>query len=206
MPGREQVSGRQQVIAETIDLIRAELQDEVSVATLEAAKTHLVALAQRSDLFDPQTFPLPSQSPGDGPEDFTYLVHVDDDGCNALYVCTSWPGAVFGPHDHGGSWAVIAAVTGQEVHRFYDPEGPVVDGMPTQLGEVCCQPGTAVSMLPDGAHAIEAVGDQPLVHLHLYGLAFQEQGDRWRFDPSTGASGHYPLEDLSWVDDHRALL
>lgn len=70
-------------------------------------------------------------------------------------------------------------------------------------GELDVRPGMAVSMLPDGIHSIHALSDQPLLHLHLYGWGFPQQGEREEFDLETGKVYRFHLEDMGFIEDAR---
>ena len=183
---------RSNAIAATMSDIAKTMDNDVSEVSLAKAREQLMALAARPDLFDEASFPLPTDT-----TDRTFLVHQTD-GKLALYVCTSKPGLEYTAHDHGGSWAVIAAVSGAETHRFYS----VVCGVPEVIDQVVCEPGTAVSMLPDGIHSIHA-GNEPLLHLHLYGLAFENQTERREFDLETGEERRFHLENFTFIEDRR---
>lgn len=185
-------SERTKAVDITMRLIRQTMEAGVNNETLAAVEAQLASLAAHADLFDEESFPQPTET-----TDRTFLIH-DTDGEFALYLCTSKPGLEYTAHDHGGSWAVIAAVSGPETHRFYE----VQDGLPHIIGETECKPGTPVSMLPDGIHSIHA-GDQPLVHLHLYGLAFERQTERREFDAETGSERRFELDNFSFVEDCR---
>ena len=87
------------------------------------------------------------------------------------------------PHDHGGSWAIVVAVAGDAVHRVYRKprESRIVDSpVIEQAGEIVVKPGNGISLMPDGIHSIDAIAEQPLLHLHLYGLAFEQDRDQQR--------------------------
>ncbi len=166
------------------------------VGDLSEAERLLESLSARSELFSVADFPLPSGAETDR----TFLLHENADGTSALYMCTSVPGMEYRPHDHGGSWAVIAAVAGAEKHRFYSARPGEA---PVQTGEKICKPGQPVSMRAEDIHSIHAAGDVPLMHLHLYGMAFHKQSERREFDPATGAERRFELDDFGFVEDHR---
>lgn len=188
---------RTEAIEHTINQIRAVLDDGVSVERLNQAKALLMALCERTELFARADFPIPA-----GQIDRTCLVHEDANGDYALYVNSSLPGQSSPPHDHGGAWAIIAAVEGEETHRLYrcDPELPE---RVEQVAELTVTPGVAVSMLPDGIHAIEARGTTPLLHLHLYGRSFANQSERRQFDLEAGTVRRFVLTDVGFVADAR---
>ncbi|MEM7226616.1 MAG: cysteine dioxygenase [Pseudomonadota bacterium] len=183
-------------VRETVEQIKELFRDGVSVPLLNEAKSLLVALCAKKELFPRDDFPLPDGEPVYR----TFLIHQDEDGGNALYVNSSLPGQTSCPHDHGGSWAIIAAVAGEEAHRFYVADD---DGALHQVGERVVKPGTAVSMMPDGIHAIEMTKEEPLLHLHLYGLGFHLQKDRRQFDLETGTVSRFAIEYVGLIEDAR---
>jgi predicted metal-dependent enzyme (double-stranded beta helix superfamily) len=163
---------RRALIAATLSNIRPMLAQSATLSALNQAKIELMRLCEHKELFTYDEFPLAD----DGSFDKTYRIHEDVDGGFALYVNAGLPGQSFRPHDHGGSWAIVAAVRGAERHRLYqrsdaDPASASASLL-NEVGQVDIQTGTAVSMLADGIHSIEALGDKPLLHLHLYGVSF----------------------------------
>lgn len=195
---------RDQAIRQTINQIRPALAEGISVETLEIAKTRLMLLCARADLFPRSDFPLPA---GDASER-TFLVHEDEDGRFALYVNSGTKGQTYRPHDHGGAWAIVAAISGEERHRLYVREahedGDVEGTARLSLrAEIDVRPGAAVSMLPEGIHSIHALGEEPLLHLHLYGKRFSDQGTRTEYDPDTGQMHSFKLEDTFFIEDAR---
>ena len=192
---------RQQAIDDMLATVRPALDGGASIAGLEIAKTALMALCEREELFTLDDFPGPV---GDQTER-TYLVHEDSDGRYALYVNSGGPNQSASPHDHGGSWAIVAAVFGEEAHRLYvDDAGAEPDAPPAirQVAEILVKPGQAVSMLPDGIHSIHGAS-QNLMHLHLYGLRFESQSERKAYDLAKGTVRRFVLEDVGFVEDAR---
>lgn len=188
---------RRQAVAETADRIAALIGDAPSIARLEQAKPLLKALAARKELFPECDFPLPE---GDI-TDRTYLIYDNADGA-ALYAIAAVPGMTYRPHDHGGSWAMIAAVQGQERHELYQVD-PAAPASPILMDTLTCEPGTAVSMLPEGIHAIEGVGTEPLLHLHFYGKRFEDQGARTEYDLENGKTDVFRMEAFGFIEDKR---
>ncbi len=189
---------RDDAIAQMVATAKAALEAGPTPAALERAKSALMALCGRKELFPLAEFPLPPE----GEIDNNYLIYEEADGGYALYVNSSRPGQLSRPHDHGGTWAIVAAIEGEELHRLY--RSPVSDtAMPQEAATLTVRPGTAVSLTPAGIHSIHAVSDQPLLHLHLYGKGFAWQGERREFDLETGTVHRFCLKDLSWVIDLR---
>lgn len=171
--------------------------DQPTVDRLEEAKPYLMELANRQDLFPAEDFPLPT---GDA-TDRTYLIWDNEQGA-ALYAVTGITGMHYRPHDHGGSWAMIAAVAGQEQHRFYE-EDPTTPGKLIDKGGLICEPGTAVSLTPAGIHAIASVGETPLLHLHFYGTRFEDQAERTEYDLEAGTTDIFRMEAFGFIEDMR---
>ena len=188
---------RREAVKETSEKVLSIIGTAPSVERMEQAKPHLKALAARRDLFPTDDFPLPEGEVTDR----TYLIYDNEDGA-ALYAITAVPGMTYRPHDHGGSWAMIAAVQGQEKHYLYrtDPADPA---KPVLKDTITCEPGTAVSLLPEGIHAIEGVGTEPLFHLHFYGTRFEDQGDRTEYDLEAGKTDVFRIEAFGFIEDKR---
>lgn len=150
---------RRALIAATLSSIRPMLAQGATLSALNQVKIELMRLCEHKELFTYDEFPLAD----DGSFDKTYRIHEDMDGGFALYVNAGLPGQSFHPHDHGGSWAIVAAVRGAERHRLYQrgEAGPASANasLITEVGQVDVQTGTAVSMLADGIHSIQALGE-----------------------------------------------
>lgn len=193
--------------AERIDAIRETLSEmaaildapgPIDVARMEKAKKPFLALCARDDLFRFEDFPL---DPDGGPER-TYLIHTEAGDTYALYVNAGRPGQSFRPHDHGGAWAYVGAVTGEETHRLFTRTG--ASGAPIRHdATITVRPGTAVSLLPDGIHAIAAEGTEPLLHLHLYARTFETIGLRSEFDEETGDVYTFEKAEVGEIVDLR---
>ena len=189
---------REAAILDCIANIKEVFQEGVTVPALEEAKKHLMALCEERALFPRSDFPVPDEVEIER----TSLIYQDNDGSYALYVNSSRPGQTSRPHDHGGSWAIVAAIEGEETHRLYRHDGADIGGL-HQVTELVVRPGTAVSLLPDGIHAIDAESSEPLLHLHLYGQGFAQQGERREFERETGKVHRFRLEDLGFIEDAR---
>lgn len=188
---------RTHAIAKTIADIKLVLDQGPSVERLDRAKERLMRLCEARHLFPRADFPVP-----EGEISRTYLVHQDADGSYALYVNSSLPGQSSQPHDHGGAWAIVAAVEGEETHRLYATDAQAPERV-QQIGALTVKPGTAVSLRPDGIHAIEAHGTTPLLHLHLYATAFERQAARRQFDLEAGTVHRFVLDDIGSIEDAR---
>ncbi len=192
---------RTEAIKDSISQIEEILNDRIDVSGLETAKQVLMTLCEKSDLFPRDDFPIP----GEGLTERTFLVYENEDGGYALYVNSGASGQSSPPHNHGGSWAIVAAISGEETHKLYVEEPSDENAETTsiqQVAELTVKPGTAVSMMPEGIHSIHA-GDDPLLHLHLYGRNFQSQSERKEFNLETGAVRRFVLEDVGFIEDAR---
>jgi predicted metal-dependent enzyme (double-stranded beta helix superfamily) len=192
---------RTEAIENAITQIEAILDEAIDVPGLEAAKQILMGLCEKSELFPRDEFPIPDN----GLTERTFLVHENKDGGYALYVNSGIPGQSSPAHNHGGSWAMVAAISGEETHRLYveEAENTKLDTAKIrQVTELTVKPGTAVSMMPEGIHSIHA-GDNPLLHLHLYGKSFQSQSERQEFNLETGEVRSFVLEDVGFIEDAR---
>lgn len=195
---------RRKAVSAAMDDIKTILAAGTSVENLTRAKQPLIDLAKRQDLFNHDVFPLPE----DNSMENSYLIHEyskEDGGGYALYINSGAPHQYYAPHDHGKAWAIIAGVQGRERHQLYirrqkdDPgEGPIV-----HMGEFVVEPGSAVTMMPDGIHEVDIPDDQPLLHLHLYALNFEEQGERWKYDVKAGTEEPFFLNELGGIFDAR---
>lgn len=185
---------RAAAVKHTIESIKAVI-DEAGAERdqLVEIERALLELADHADLFGRAAFPAPSET-----DDRNFLVSQEDDGTLALYVSTSKPGVVYRPHDHGATWAAVAAVSGAQHHAFYS----TASGSLERIGGAVCEPGTPVSVPTGGIHSIHG-GPEPLVHLHLYGVGFEHQHLRREFDPDTFAERRFRLDDLSFIEDRR---
>lgn len=186
---------RRAEISKTLTRISAATFPRVSREGLAVAKGEMLALAARADLFDARDFPVPES----GRVDRTFLVGHDPTSGLALYVNSSLPGQTSRPHDHGGAFAIVAAVQGSERHHLYE----IQDGRLTQVSEIVVEPGNPVVMAPEDIHSIRADSNEPLLHLHLYGRRFEEQGERREFDPDTGVVRTYRMTDYGDILDRR---
>ena len=185
------MTNRFAAVEDTIAQVRAaEAHHGVSPAALAEIKRALIDLARRDDLFPPEEFTIP-----DGAPSRLYRLAEDADHRFALYAAANRPGRSAPPHNHT-TWAAIAGVRGQEHNVFYQriDNGEVPgEGRLRETGALTVVPGNAVSFLPDDFHTIELVGDEPGLHLHLYGLSLERLQARVTFEsPAGGAYKVYP--------------
>ncbi len=142
--------------------------DGTGDAALEKIRNLLVALADKGELL----FPLSDFAMPDAQGRNHVLALEDGDGMG-LYLTIALPGKEAAPHDHG-IWCVNAAISGQELHRFYRrtddgrrPDYATVE----EIGAVTVAPGHGMAMADHAIHATEVVGDAPAIGLALYGYA-----------------------------------
>ena len=185
------MTNRFTAVEETIAQVRAaEARHGVGQAALAEIKGALIDLARRDDLFPPDEFIIP-----DGDPSRLYRLAEDPDHRFALYAAANRPGRSAPPHNHT-TWAAIAGVRGQEHNVFYQrvDNGEVPgEGKLRETGALTVVSGNAVSFLPDDFHTIELVGDEPGLHLHLYGLSLERLPARVTFDgPAGGPYRAYP--------------
>lgn len=181
--------------------IRSIMDGGSSIENLEEGKERLIKLAARKDLFNFDAFPLPE----DDAMECSYLIHEFDDGGYSLYVNSGAPHQYYAPHDHGDAWAIIAGVIGRERHQLYlrKDKGEPNNGQLIKKGEVVVAFGEAVTMQPDGIHEVNAMDNQPLLHLHLYAKNFVLQGERWKYDYEKGEAEPFYLDELGSITDSR---
>ncbi|MBL8700966.1 MAG: sulfurtransferase [Alphaproteobacteria bacterium] len=174
-------------VAETVARVRA-IERELGVTrpAIERIMAEVTALASRTELFPPESFPVPAGKHGE-----VYRLSEDGDCRFALYASAGVPGKAQPPHNHT-TWAVISGVYGDEHNVFYertDNRGTPGQGTIRQTGERTVRKGNAVGFLPDDFHTIEVTGDQPALHLHMYGLSLEELPGRIAFQ-NTGGGGY----------------
>jgi predicted metal-dependent enzyme (double-stranded beta helix superfamily) len=184
---------RQAAVARAVDSIRRIAPDPaVTPQALEAIKAVLSDLAQRKDLFNFEAFPLPDK--GTGTENCLYRISEDSDHRYALYVNVSHTGKNSPPHNHT-TWAVVVGVRGEELNRLYErtDDGRVPGkGTVRQSSEYEVAPGMGICFMPEDIHSIHVVKPEPIVHLHMYGLALDQLHGRLGFDMEKGTYTVYP--------------
>ena len=187
---------RRQAVRTFVKSAKSALARGVTIDSLNQVKQSLLELCTQKHLFPRAEFPVPAPPQTER----TFLIHLDTDESHALYVNSGARGQNYRPHDHGESWAIVAAVSGRELHRLYQVEE---DDQLHQTGSLTVEPGTAVSMLPGGIHSIHAESDEPLLHLHFYGLSMQRQSIRTEYDTKTGRAERCVAAGLDQIEDMR---
>lgn len=197
---------RQQVrsaLADIRDLLAAAPLTRELLARVAA---RLEQLAQQRALFPAAEFAPPAAGQGVGASTRYRLNPDDGEGAPALYLNSINPGKTTLPHNHT-TWAVIVALSGQELNRVYrrsdDGSQP---GRATleQVREVVVQPGQPVSFLPDDIHSIHVTGDEPTLHFHLYGQPLETLSGRIGIDLATGEIVNYNATQMKPGQEQRA--
>ena len=198
MPNIDQ---RRIAVIDAVSQIRSILDAGINVENLNSAKAALISLAARTDLFSFDAFPLPE----DDAMECSYLIHEFDDGSYSLYVNSGAAHQYYAPHDHGNAWAIIAGVRGSERHQLYlkNDRKSSGDDLLQQKGVVVVSAGSAVTMPPEGIHEVNAMYDEPLLHLHLYAKNFVLQGERWKYDLQHNLVEPFHLSELGSIKDAR---
>jgi predicted metal-dependent enzyme (double-stranded beta helix superfamily) len=165
-------------------------RDGVTRDSLTRIEAELMGLAAQEPLFPFADFapPPPGEKSGN-----RYLLHSEPDGSFALYMNALNPGNDTKPHDHT-TWAVVVAVSGQELNRRYErTDDGSVEGRATlrETGQVMVEPGRGITLMPEDIHSIHTGGSEPTRHLHLYGLALERLDGRLGFDPEAGTVTRY---------------
>ncbi len=187
----EIATARAEAVAAALDRIREiETRDGVTRASLDAIKAEMLALASHERLFPSAEFPpLPDGEKGSK----RYLLQEDPGGRFAMYMLALNPGNSTKPHDHT-TWAVVAAVEGQELNKVYrrTDDGAVPGHCELELAhEVVVEPGIGIALMPEDIHSIHTTGSHPTRHLHVYGLALEKLDRRLAYDAETGVVKPY---------------
>ncbi|ARP81242.1 cysteine dioxygenase [Bordetella genomosp. 8] len=183
---------RQALVKETMaDLQRILGDGQPDRATLEKVSQRLQVLAQRADLFPVAEFPEPTKE--SGATSSRYLLGQESEEGMTLYLNVIIPGKDTKPHDHG-TWAVIVAVSGEELNRIYqrvddgsNPEQARLE----QVREYVVKPGSPINFLPRDIHSIHVDGNQTVRHFHLYGQPLETLTGRLGYDLETGKVSNY---------------
>lgn len=160
-------------------------------AVLERVSVRLQELATRADLFPVEEFAAPA--PDSGATSSRYLLAQQPDESLALYLNVIVPGKTTKPHNHG-TWAVIVAVSGEELNRIYERRDDSSDPARADLEQVreyVVKPGSPINFMPQDIHSIHVGGTQTVRHFHLYGRALETLTDRLGFDLDTGKVYNY---------------
>ncbi len=136
-------------------------------AALDKVKALLVALADQGELFPLCDFAMPDA------QGRNHVLALEDGDGMGLYLTINLPGKEAAPHDHG-IWCVNAAVSGQELNRFWHrTDDGTRDGFATieWTHDELVAPGQGMAMPDHAIHSTEVVGNTPAIGLALYGYA-----------------------------------
>ncbi len=182
---------RNEAVAVAIANIRdIEGTQGVNPGALDAIKGVLLKLAEQRDLFAEDHFPM---GPDDG-NSVVYRLSEDDDHRFALYASTALPGKGVHPHNHT-TWAVIVGVHGDEHNILYErADNGFQEGVGElrQTNEITVSFGNGVMLMPDDIHSIHVMGDNKIVHLHMYGLALEQLHERVMYNIQAGTYKIFP--------------
>lgn len=188
----DRVSERQAAVTALLDDVRRIVAAQgVTRAALDAISQRLLTLAsQNATLFTAEDFPPPQSASGD--TSTRYRLNPGEDGF-ALYLNSLLPGKTTIPHNHD-TWAVIAALDGEEVNRIYNRTDDRADAGHATLAverEVVVRPGTPIAFLPEDIHSIHVTGSTPTLHFHLYGRPLETLSGRLGYEIETGRVVRY---------------
>lgn len=96
-------------------------------------------------------------------------VLVAGDGIEVM-LATWTRGASCAPHDHGGATGAVRVLSGACIHTCFAAEGAALRPVLTERKAA----GDVLTASPDLVHAMQDVGDAPLVTLHVYAPAIAE--------------------------------
>src|SRR5215470_39884 len=164
---------------------RLEADGGVSRETLERIKAVVIALAERTELFPPEHFPIPAGSHG-----AIYRLSEERDRRFALYASAGVAGKAQPPHNHT-TWAVISGIYGDEHNVFCDRTDDRATpgiGRLERMGELTIRRGNACALMPDDFHTIEILSSGPALHLHAYGMSLENLPERISFATSEGGA------------------
>jgi predicted metal-dependent enzyme (double-stranded beta helix superfamily) len=162
----------------------------VTREALDAISARLLTLATHRALFNTADFPPPQRDSGD--TSTRYRLNPDENGL-ALYLNSLLPGKTTIPHNHD-TWAVIAAIDGEELNRVYRRTDDASDPDRAKLEvaqEVLVRPGVPIAFLPEDIHSIHVDGTEPTLHFHLYGRPLDTLTGRLGYELDTGLVVRY---------------
>ena len=179
---------RDLAVEETVARVAALLDGETcpGIAQAQCITQLMQELAGRSALWDSADFPIQEDRLWQA-----YLLLENAVGSHALYAVAMRPGHAQPPHDHT-TWAVIAGVRGKERNSLYRRPRTTAEDPLDHLADITVTAGNALALGPGDLHAIEVLGPDPALHLHLYGKGFTHLQERRIFDLHTGAKRPFP--------------
>lgn len=78
-----------------------------------------------------------------------------------------WPPDKVSPIHNHATWGVVAVITGQEKHTFWQRTNG--KNQVEKVGDRILVPGDLISFMPNAIHSIEAIGNQPTITFNVYG-------------------------------------
>ncbi|MFT4433991.1 cysteine dioxygenase [Caballeronia sp. 15715] len=188
----DQTGERQAAVSVLLGHVRHIMaQQGVTRGALDDISAHLQAFAaNHAELFTTADFPPPQAGSGD--TSTRYRLNPGEDGF-ALYLNSLLPGKTTIPHNHD-TWAVIAALEGEELNRVYQRTDDGTDSERATLDierEVVVRPGTPIAFLPEDIHSIHVTGAAPTLHFHLYGRPLETLSGRLGYELETGRVVRY---------------
>jgi rhodanese-related sulfurtransferase/predicted metal-dependent enzyme (double-stranded beta helix superfamily) len=159
--------------------------DGVTRPALYQVAARLRTLAEQEQYFPLAHFPLPL-----GARSQSYRLYGDAADGMHLIVVRGSAGHVSPIHNHR-TWAAIAGIYGQELQSDYDrvdDRSVPGTGRLSHRGELVIERGTSTSYLGEDFHAINVIGHEMSLALHLYGRDLATITDRLAFaHPEGGA-------------------
>lgn len=179
---------RDLAVEETVARVATLLGGETrpGIAQSQCITQLMQELAGQSALWDSADFPIAEDRLWQA-----YLLHENADGSHALYAVAMRPGHAQPPHDHT-TWAVIAGVRGKERNSLYRRPHTPAKAPLEHLADITVTAGNTLALGPEDLHAIEVLGPDPALHLHLYGKGFAHLQERRIFDLHTGEKRPFP--------------
>lgn len=186
MPGEQAMplqEARTKAVLESLQRIREIATSSVTRERLEQIKSIVTRLAERSELFPREQFPL-----GPNGAARVFSLGQDPDGAFAIYASAGAPGKSQPPHNHT-TWAAISGVYGDEHNVLYkraDDGSNPGEGRLERVGELTVRRGGAVGLMPDDFHTIRVTSNDYSLHLHAYGRSLEQLPERIRFEGPEG--------------------
>lgn len=135
-----------------------------------------------------------------------YLMHEDPESGFTLYLIVWLPGRSIAPHNHT-TWACIAPISGTEQNTLYERvdgrTGPGPARVEQRGVRLVSRSEGGLTLLPHDVHAVDIVGDEPSVNLHLYGRSLESLTERLSFnlDSNTAFVRGMGVPSVVWQPD-----
>lgn len=173
----------------SVDTIKTIAKNGVTRPVLHEMTAELEKLASKTELFSRADFPAP-----EGPTNILYEIAGDPDGQFTLYISSANKGKETPPHNHA-TWAAIVGIAGEELNKIYTRHD---DGQNNDAADVTLErehtvkAGNPIALMPDDIHSIHVLGDEPTLHLHLYGRRLADLKERLQFDIPNHKAKFFP--------------